>query len=48
MKDILLSIARNANKRYEKNKKTTPKNTIEESPKRRKNFDDVPPNFRKE
>lgn len=48
MKEILLSIANSANKRYEKNKKTTPKNTVEEKPKRRKSFDEVPPNFRTE
>lgn len=49
MKEILLSIANNANKRYERNKKTTPKNAVEENkPKRRKSFDEVPPNFRTE
>lgn len=44
MKEILLSIARSANRRYEKEKLTTPQNVLE--PKSKKRKEDIPPNFR--
>lgn len=44
MKQIFLSIAKSANKKYEREKKTTPKNVIEPVSKKRK--EDIPPNFR--
>ena len=46
MKKVLLSIAKNINKKYEKEKLTTPQNVLEPVSKKKKRKEDIPPNFR--